>query len=68
MGEIKDNLFHCSAYWNTQKTCADNSVDEILQCRPSYTHAEQRYLVSAILFLKDWGERDLVCMKSCNFS
>ena len=50
MGEFNDNLFHCSAHWNTQKTCRENSVDVILHCRPSYAHAAQRYLVSAILF------------------
>ena len=24
---MNDNLFRCSAHWNTQKTCWDNSVD-----------------------------------------
>ena len=60
MGEINDNLFHCSAHWNTRKTCWDNPVDEILHCRPSYAHAAQHYLVSDILFLRDRGERDSV--------
>ena len=31
MVEIDDNLFHCSAHWNTWKTCLDNSVDGILK-------------------------------------
>ena len=50
MGEINDNLFHCSAHLNTRKTCWDISVDRIIHCRPSYALATQRYLVSTIFF------------------
>ena len=49
----------------------DISVDEILHCRQSYAQAVQRYLVSAILFLRDRDKRDLVLVVflcSCNMS
>ena len=53
MGEINDNLFHCSVHWNTLYAFWDNTVMRILCCRPSYGLAVQPSFASAILF----GER-----------
>ena len=39
MGEINDDLFHCSAHCNTRKPCWNISVDGIIHFRPSYAHA-----------------------------
>ena len=46
--------WHCSAHWNTQKTCWDNSVDGILHCRPSSAHAVQRPLLFSVCHFCFW--------------
>ena len=59
---INDNLFNCSAHWNTQKTCWDISVDGITVSFivDQATHILRSTLVFAILFLRDPGERNSV--------
>ena len=60
MGEINDNLFHCSAHWNTQKPWWDISVDSFFYWTKLRTGCE-----ALSSFRQERSGQEVLCL-GCN--